>query len=50
MKAAILRMRELLENSDGETRSAAIDGLSALGAHGLCQRPRPVVVLIPFFS
>jgi hypothetical protein len=37
--AAIPGIVECLRDSDPDVRSAAISGLSELGAHGLCQLP-----------
>ena len=48
--AAIPSMVACLKDSDSDVRYAAIDGLSALGEHGLYHLPLPVVALIPFCS
>jgi hypothetical protein len=48
--AAVPGIVECLEDSQRDVRFAAISRLSALGAHGLYQRPRPIVALNPFCS
>jgi hypothetical protein len=50
IRMAIPRIVECLVDSQWYVRSQAISALSKLGAHGLCERPRPVVALIPFGS
>ena len=47
---AIPAIVECLEDSDRDVRSTAISGLLKLAAHGLCQRPGPIVALMRFCS
>ena len=47
---AIPGIVECLKDLESDVRYAAISGLAALGAHGVSQRPLPVVALIPFRS
>ena len=47
---AIPGIVECLNDSHSRVRTAAVSGLSALAAHGLCHLALPVVALIPFCS
>ena len=47
---AIPGIVECLKDSTWPVRNAAVSALSALGVHGLCHLPLPVVALIPFCS
>ena len=50
IQTAIPGIVECLNDPVSHVRNTAMSGLSALAAHGVSQRPFPVVALMPFCS